>query len=87
MRHLFMVERTSVCAPRSVSRETIYNDVVDMFGDNIMDILVEYPLRIHYDGERAIDTGGVCRDMFLTFWTEAYLRHCDGERLFILEQS
>ncbi len=82
-----MVERTSVCAPRSVSRETIYNDVVDMFGDNITDILVEYPLRIHYDGERAIDTGGVCRDMFSTFWTEAYLRHCDGERLFILANN
>ncbi len=69
--------------PRSVSRGTVYNDVVDEFRDNLTYILVEYSLRIHYDGERAIDTGGVHRDMFSTFWTEAYLRHCDGERLFI----
>lgn len=73
--------------PRSVSRNNVYSDVVDMFRDNAVDILKEYPLRIRYDGEQAIDTGGVCRDMFSAFWSDVYLRHCDGERLFILANN
>ncbi len=47
-----------------------------MFRENGMDILNEYPLQ-------SIDTGGVCRDMFSVFWSDVYLRHCDGEQMFV----
>lgn len=43
----------------------------------------EFPFRIAYEGEKACDTGGVCRDMFSAFWPKAYLHHFDGERLLV----
>lgn len=38
------------------------------------DILEEYPFRVQYENELAVDTGGVCRDLFSAFWEEAYLK-------------
>ena len=43
--------------------------------------MCEYPLRISFVGEQAIDTGGVLRDMLSAFWEEAYLKHFDGAGL------
>ena len=37
----------------------------ELFGD--------FPLWIKYRFENAVDTGGVCRDMFSTFWEEAHI--------------
>ena len=51
---------------------------------NLYDILKEFPFRIRYEDERAVDTGGVCRDMFSAFWEEAHRKHFDGEKLLVL---
>ncbi len=72
---------------RSVKREHVYCDVVDMYTEDVDAVLSEYPMLIRYKDERALDAGGVCRDLFSAFWEEAYLRHCDGERLFIIANN
>ena len=41
----------------------------------------EYPLYIAFDRERAIDLGGVSRDMFTAFFDEAYHQLFDGRTL------
>lgn len=69
--------------PHTVRRESIYDDVIEIYTENLCDILVEFPFRIRYDNEKAIDTGGVSRDMFSSFWEEAYIKHFDGEKLLV----
>ena len=71
--------------PRPVNRENIYNDVIEMYQENIVDVLEEFPFQIQYEKERAVDTGGVCRDVFSPFCEEAYmyLKHFDGEKLLV----
>ena len=64
--------------PRAVRRENIYMDVLEMYQENMEEILGEFPFRVKYENEKACDTGGVCRDMFSSFWEEAYLQHFDG---------
>ena len=44
-------------------------------------MLDEFPLRIRFANEVAVDTGGVCRDMFSGFWKEVYLHFFDGSTL------
>ena len=69
--------------PWPIRRENVYNDVIETYQENLTDILQEYPFRIRYENERAVDSGGVCRDMFSSFWEEAYLKNFDGESLLI----
>ena len=38
---------------------------------------------VTYVDERAVDTGGVFRDMYSYFWEKAYVRHFDGEKLLV----
>ena len=62
-----------------IRRSNLYDDVISLFqSENILDY---YPLRISFVDERAIDCGGVCRDMISGFWEEAYHRHFDGSSL------
>ena len=49
------------------------NDVSELFEQPRL--LEEYPLRISFSGERAIDTGGVVRDMLSAFWEEGFQKH------------
>ena len=46
-------------------------------------ILEEHPFRVRYENELAVDTGGVCRDLFSSFWEEAYLKVFDDETLLV----
>ena len=69
--------------PRPIKRERIYEDVIETYQENLTDILEEYPFRIRYENERAVDTGGVSRDMFSSFWEEACMKHFDGEQLLV----
>ena len=68
---------------RPIRRENVYNDVLKTYQENMSDILLEYPFRVRYEKERAVDTGGVCRDMFSAFWEEVYLKNLDGESLLV----
>ena len=35
-------------------------------------VLEEFPLKIQFANEQAIDYGGVCHDMLSAFWKHAY---------------
>ncbi len=62
-----------------IHRSNMYEDVLLLFqNEEVMDY---YPLRIAFVGEKAIDLGGVCRDMISGFWEEAYRRHFGGSSL------
>ena len=69
--------------PKRIRRDHLYDDVMDTYKDNALEILKEKDFRIEYEGERAIDTGGVSRDMFSSFWEEVYVKHFDGETLLV----
>ena len=47
-----------------------YQDVLKLYRGN--EIVNECPSYITFKGERAIDSGGVQRDMFSSFWEAAY---------------
>ncbi len=44
-------------------------------------MLLENPLTIQFEGEQAIDLGGVCREMYSAFFEEMYRRAFDGNIL------
>lgn len=69
--------------PRAFRRDHIYSDVIEAYQDDLEEILREFPFRVRYEKERAVDTGGVCRDMFSAFWEQSYLKNFDGERLLV----
>ena len=47
-------------------------------------VLFHYPLKIRFIGERAINTGGMCRDMFNEFWEAVYVQHYfEGSNLLV----
>ena len=41
------------------------------------------PFRIEYANEKAVDTGGVCRDMLSAFWQEAFATAFDGRNVVV----
>lgn len=85
MREIFMIDAldTHQGFPRCIRRDAVYDDVFNMYQRELADIIKEFPFWIEYSNERAVDTGGVCRDMFSCFWEEAYLKHFDGESLLV----
>ena len=64
-----------------VNRGNIFNQVIDLFSDDYF--LKEYPLYIKFEGEIAVDSGGVQRDMLSAFWEEAYIHFFDGSSLLV----
>ena len=47
------------------------------------DVLNHYSLKIHFVGERAIDTGSMCHDMLDEFWQAAYIYPFEGSNLLV----
>ena len=73
-------------SPRSgmthmVNRENIFESVTTLYREKREQILGEYPFRVRFMNEKAIDVGGVSRDMFAAFYEQAYLKVCDGNNL------
>ena len=68
-------------APHPINRATVLQDVTTLFSKE--DVLKHYPLRIHFIGEKAIDAGGVCRDMLEEFWQAAFLQYFEGSNLLV----
>ena len=64
-----------------VNRKKIFNQVIDLFSDDC--ILKEQSLYIKFEGEIAVDSGGVQRDMLSAFWEEAYVHFFDGSSLLV----
>lgn len=45
------------------------------------EVLEYFPSRFKFQGELAVDQGGVCRDLFTGFWEEAFQEQFDGTSL------
>ena len=60
----------------AVGRETLFDDVIRLY--ETKGIEKEFPFRVHFTGERAVDTGGVGRDLFSGFFEECYVKLFDG---------
>lgn len=54
-----------------------------LYTSRLEQVLKEYPFRITYKNEKAIDTGGVSRDMFSAFWEIAYIKAFDGGNVLV----
>ena len=61
----------------------LFDDIISLYKDKAKDLLLEYPFRIQYTDGRALDVGGVARDMFSAFWEIAYLQAFDGGNVLI----
>ena len=70
---------THDATPHQIHCSNIFEEVMTLFSEPR--IMCEYPLRISFVGEQAVDTGGVLQDMLSAFWEEAYLKHFDGAGL------
>ena len=66
--------------PRTFYR---YDDCISLYKNQLHTIIGEYPFRIVYDSEKAVDTGGVSQDMFSGFWEIAYVKNFDGSNTLI----
>jgi hypothetical protein len=69
--------------PREIQRDEVYDDVMSLYKSDVIQILKDFPFRIRFKGEKAVDTGGVCRDLFSCFWEKVYVEHFDGEALLV----
>lgn len=85
LRQKFMMDTldTHQGMPRHICRANLFQDVMDTYRENSIEILNEFPFRIKFEKEKAVDTGGVSRDLFSAFWEAAYLKHFDGETLLV----
>lgn len=70
---------TSTCAlPHVVPRDNVFQSVLTLYKNNMENIINEYPFRAQFQGERAVDLGGVSREMFTILFEEAYQKLFDG---------
>jgi len=85
MRLRFMMDEldTHHGQTRPIHRTAVVEDVMEMYKSHLPAILEEFPFVVEYIGERAVDTGGVCREMFSQFWGKTYLVYFDGESLLV----
>ena len=60
-----------------IRRDHIYSDVLELYED-FSKVLNEFPFRISFKDEHAVDSGGVARDMFSGFWSCAFEKFFDG---------
>ena len=67
--------------PHKICRQSLFDDVICLYQTGINDIETQFPFRIKFIGEKAIDAGGVARDMFSGFFEECYLKYFDGGSL------
>ena len=67
--------------PHKVDRSAIFDSVTSIYKK--ASPLQQYPFRVKYEGERAVDTGGVARDMFSAFFDEVYNKMFDGASLLV----
>ena len=60
-----------------VQRNEVFEVVLNLYRNNPQ-IISEYPFRAKFVDEKAVDIGGVSRDMFSAFWVDAYICAFDG---------
>ena len=65
----------------SVHRSSLFDNVVKIYREK--SILCEFPIHMEFEGEMAVDQGGVTRDMYSGFWEECYSKIFDGSTLLV----
>ena len=60
----------------TLHREYLYNDLIKLFENP--DVVEYFPFKVSFKGEMGVDTGGLSREAFFTFWEDVYTKHCDG---------
>ena len=65
-----------------MNRNSLYDDVISLYEQK--GTVSQYPMFVKYAGEKALDTGGVFRDMVSAFWEEAYQKLFDSSTLLAL---
>ena len=69
---------THLGLPHCILRDRVYDNWPSLYTKKLEQILKEFPFRVHYRDEKAIDTGGVSRDVFSAFWEHVYLKQFNG---------
>ena len=69
------------CGIHTISREGVYEDVLKLYVSS--DVLHHYPVMMHFNGEMALDGGGIKRDVFAAFFEEMYCHLFEGSSLVI----
>ena len=59
-----------------IKRCSIFEDVIELYQREQMH--KEFPINIRFESEKAVDVGGVTREMYLAFWDKAYATYFDG---------
>ena len=61
-----------------VTRSNIFSDVLTLYQGGFVQ---QYPIIVEFKDEKAVDCGGVSRDMYSSFWEQAYLKLFDGDKV------
>lgn len=66
-----------------VRRSSTYTNFINLYKDKEEEesMVLEYPMRIKYENEKAWDGGGVSRDALSQFWDKSYTIFFDGGNL------
>lgn len=60
-----------------IDRSRLYQNTIETYSMRPK-LVNTIPISVHFEGEEALDFGGVCRDFFSGFWEEAYVKMFDG---------
>ncbi len=66
-----------------IRRQHVFEDCLELYSKQVEVVLIEFPFPVRFVHEKAVDTGGVSRDMFSAFCEEAYLATFDGGKLLV----
>lgn len=84
IKRLEFVKRICPITPTSltthvIQRKAVFQDTITLLKKD--KVLEEFPLKIKFEDEPALDYGGVCRELFSAFWEQAYLGFFEGSNL------
>ena len=69
--HTYIVYHTQILEQASMN-------TIELYKNNLSQVIHEYPFHIAYKHERAVDTGRVSRDLSSAFCEVAYVTDFDG---------
>ena len=61
-----------------IERKNVFEDVISLYSDKYKHVVCENYSWIKFKGEKALDAGGVSKDLFSAFFEEVYVRLFDG---------
>ena len=71
---------TGVC--HEIQRSSVFKSLISLYREVPL-TMMEYPFRVRFKDELAVDLGGVSRDLFSAFWESAYTFAFDGSSTLI----